>query len=77
MDTVGAFIDERCIRDAAATVPPTKLYEEYKTWCNTRAEKPLQDFGTRLIEKGFQRERNKVGRFWRGLALQPVTGDSR
>lgn len=75
MDTVGSFIDERCVRDPDAHTPSAWLYEAYKTWCFALSEIPMAkaDFGARLAEKGFTPGRTSKGRFWRGLAVVPVT----
>jgi len=72
MDTVGAFIDECCIREPEAETPSRRLYERYTEWCAERGEKPISrpDFGSRLAEKGFKPGRTKAkGRVWRGIGL--------
>jgi putative DNA primase/helicase len=71
MDTVGAFIDECCVRDAAGEVTAARLYECYGHWCRTNSESALSkiDFGARLSEKGFTPRRTNTGRFWRGLVV--------
>ena len=76
MDTVGAFIDECCVRDPKAETPTPRLYDAYSLWCAANEEKAMSkaDFGARLAEKGFTPGRTKTKRFWRGLA---VTGDDR
>jgi len=76
MDTVGAFIDECCVRDPKAETPTPRLYDAYSLWCAANEEKAMSkaDFGARLAEKEFTPGRTKTKRFWRGLA---VTGDDR
>ena len=71
MDTVGSFLDERCVRDPDAQTPSTRLYDAYKAWCEAHAENAMSklDFGARVAEKGFVRGRTKTGRFWRGLSV--------
>ena len=71
MDTVGAFIDECCIRDPELKTPSRGLYEAYKTWSAKHGEPPMNqnDFGARLGEKEFKTYRTKTERGWCGLGL--------
>jgi putative DNA primase/helicase len=71
MDTVGAFLDECCVRDAETQTLAKRLYDTYKRWCDEHGETPMSkpDFGSRLAEKGFTPGRTKAGRYWRGLGL--------
>jgi putative DNA primase/helicase len=75
MDSVGAFIDECCIRDPEAEVPTARLFDRYLEWCQRTAEASLSkvEFGARLGEKGFTSGRKKTDgktvRLWRGLGV--------
>jgi putative DNA primase/helicase len=71
MDTVGAFLDQCCVPDAAAQTPAKELYDACRQWCAEHGETPPSkaELGSRLAEKGFKPGRTKAGRFWRGLEL--------
>ena len=71
MDTVGAFIDESCVRNPEAEAPTKRLYERYVQWCADCSETPMSkaNFGARLSEKGFTPGRTNTGRLWRGLSV--------
>jgi putative DNA primase/helicase len=71
MDVVGAFIDQRCIRDSEAETETGRLYDRYAAGCKVQGDKPMSraEFGARLAEKGFTPYRTKKGRGWRGLGL--------
>jgi phage/plasmid-associated DNA primase len=77
MDTLAAFIEDRCIvrRDAVAQATP--LYKEYRMWCDDAGEKPetQKTFGMRLSERGFESARassgaNKGRKVWHGIGLR-------
>jgi putative DNA primase/helicase len=71
MDTVGAFVDECCIKDPGGEVTAARLFERYIAWCQQQSEKALSkmDFGARLTEKGFRPARTRTARLWRGLVV--------
>jgi putative DNA primase/helicase len=86
MDTLAAFIEDRCIvrRDAVAQATP--LYKEYRMWCDDAGERPetQKTFGMRLTERGFESARsssgvNKGRKIWHGIGLRndikPPGGD--
>jgi putative DNA primase/helicase len=77
MDTLAAFIEDRCIvrRDAVAQATP--LYKEYRMWCDDTGERPetQKTFGMRLTERGFESARsssgvNKGRKVWHGIGLR-------
>ncbi len=77
MDTLAAFIEDRCIvrRDAVAQATP--LYKEYRMWCDDAGERPetQKTFGMRLTERGFESARsssgvNKGRKIWHGIGLR-------
>lgn len=72
MDTLAAFIDDRCNVDSTAETPTTELYRSYKAWAEENGEKPLsnQMFGRLLAERGFESFRTTKRRSWKGLALR-------
>lgn len=74
MDTLGAFIAERCTVDPEADIAARELYEEYQRWCSASNEKPISKkaFGLRLTERGFADFRTKHERGWRGIRLRTL-----
>lgn len=59
MDTLAAFIGDRCVVHPNAEVASSALYEAYQNWCEEsgeRAEKK-RNFGTQLTDRGFERDR--------------------
>lgn len=80
MDSVGAFIEERCEVGSTLTVSTKALYAAYASWCQEAGEKPMTQtsLSTRLRERGFVPDRTKTLRFWTGLAVHDVaeTGGS-
>src|SRR5215211_416500 len=77
MDTLAAFIEDRCILDTAAVAPATPLYKQYQMWCDAAGEKPETQkmFGMRLSERGFEstqfsRGPHKGRRGWLGIGIR-------
>jgi putative DNA primase/helicase len=77
MDTLAAFIEDRCVVREGIVAPATPLYKEYQMWCDDAGEKPETQkmFGMRLRERGFvsnkiKRGANKDRKGWFGLGLR-------
>jgi hypothetical protein len=77
MDTLAAFIKDRCILDTAAVAPATPLYKQYQMWCDDAGEKPETQkmFGMWLSERGFEstqlsRGPHKGRRGWLGIGIR-------
>jgi putative DNA primase/helicase len=70
-DVISQFLEERTIEDKTQEVRGSKLYETYKTWCQETGEYTLTStqFGRRMTEKGFFKERRGSYVFYRGLGL--------
>ena len=71
MDTLGAFLKDRCITQERAKVRSGELYTAYKSWCESNGERPLtqQKLGTALAERGFAAYRTARERGWMGIQL--------
>jgi len=72
MDTLAAFIDERCFVGPTATVKKGDLYSAYKAWAEGNGEyvETSRAFSVRLSERGFPDDRGTGGtRVWRGIGL--------
>jgi putative DNA primase/helicase len=69
MDAVGEFLGECCTLDPKAEIASAALYDRYKGWCG---EKPMGQnaFGSRLEDKGFEKQRTSKSRAWKGLRLK-------
>lgn len=74
MDVLGAFIDECCVVDPAASVTAAGLYKRYIEWADAAGEKALSQkaIGLRLAERGFVSDRvgKDRARSWLGLRLR-------
>jgi putative DNA primase/helicase len=92
MDTLAAFIEDRCVVRPDAVAPATPLYKEYQMWCDDAGEKPETQkmFGMRLRERGFVSDKLKRGphkdrKGWFGIGLRadhpdpddPESGDEK
>lgn len=73
MDTLAAFLNDRCILGLDEHVSAKALYEAYKAWCEASGERPVTQrmLGTRLREREFQSRRAGAngGYVWSGLGL--------
>jgi putative DNA primase/helicase len=73
MDTVGQFVEERCLCNPSAQIGKDSLYQEYRLWAEMSGLHALSinRFGRRLKEKGFRDDRSGGQRVWIGIKLQP------
>lgn len=83
MDTLAAFLEDRCIVQKDRVAPATPLYKQYRFWCDDAGEKPETQkmFGMRLRERGFTNAKitsgpNKDRKGWFGLGLKADHPDS-
>ncbi len=77
MDTLAAFLADRCVVRPGAFVLAEDLYKSYGWWCDVAGERqdPLKRFVSRLSERGFERKRetkkvNKGRYIWLGIGLR-------
>jgi putative DNA primase/helicase len=77
MDTLAAFIEDRCVVREGMVAPATPLYKQYQMWCDDAGEKPETQkmFGMRLRERGFVNDKIKRGphkdrKGWFGIGLR-------
>lgn len=77
MDTLAAFIEERCVIREDAIAPATPLYKQYRMWCDDAGEKPETQkmFGMRLRDRGFENGKIKSGpnkdrKGWFGMGIR-------
>jgi putative DNA primase/helicase len=77
MDTLAAFIEDRCVVREGIVAPATPLYKQYQMWCDDAGEKPETQkmFGMRLRERGFVNDKIKRGphkdrKGWFGIGLR-------
>lgn len=71
MDTIQRFIDDCCVVADNCTAKITDLYELYMNWCKENNEYELSNikFTKKIKEKGFDQDRNRYTRFWKGLGI--------
>jgi putative DNA primase/helicase len=72
-DTMGSFIEDKCIADPQAWVSSNVLYAAYSAWCEASGTFRLgpTKFGRELSDRGFERGKGTAGaRIWKGLYLR-------
>src|SRR5215203_5886395 len=77
MDTLAAFIEDRCVVREDVVAPATPLYKQFQMWCDDAGEKPETQkmFGMRLRERGFVSDKinrgpHKDRKGWFGIGLR-------
>lgn len=77
MDSLGDFLEARCVVEPNATVPAAALYTQYGMWCDDTGERKETQtaFGARLSERGFESFKftsgpNKDRKGWRGIGIK-------
>lgn len=77
MDTLGDFLEARCVVEPNATAPAAALYKQYEMWCADAGEQPdtQRAFGLRLSERGFESFKftsgpSKDRKGWRGVGIR-------
>lgn len=75
MDTLGAFMVDRCVLKPTAQGTAKALYNAYKSWCEGNGERLISKraFGLRLAERGFKRYSDGRARSWIGIGLTQLT----
>lgn len=69
-NTVGRFINEKCVRDPAGEVKAGTLYSRYKDWCLGEGERYVTQtaFGLKL-KKDFKKDPRKNATYYIGVRL--------
>jgi putative DNA primase/helicase len=77
MDTLAAFIEDRCVVHPSAEVAATPLYKVYTDWCAENGEnrETQKRFGMQLKERDFEQFKFTSGPYkdrngWRGIGLR-------
>jgi len=63
MDTLAAFLEDRCVLGEGLVAPASPLYTAYRDWCEETGEtvEAQKMFGMRLRERGFVSEKITSG----------------
>ena len=71
-DPLTDFLADECILESAATATSAKLWTRYQEHSrgDAAAVRSQPAFGERLKAHGFEADRTKRGRFWKGLRLR-------
>jgi P4 family phage/plasmid primase-like protien len=71
MDTLAAFLSDRCVIEAGAEEGATDLFNAYKEWCADANETAgtQKVFGGKLGERGFEKKRKEHGTVYFGIRL--------
>lgn len=77
MDTLGEFIEDRCIVLPHVQASAKSLYAAYRQWCEDSGHQPVSTtrFGLSLAERGFEKHKPK-GVVWHGIGLLSDSSDS-
>ncbi|MCI0782501.1 MAG: hypothetical protein J4N93_14510, partial [Chloroflexi bacterium] len=71
------FINDCCRVSPGETATARDLYIAYLRWCDDNDEQPLRqrDFGMKLSQSGYRRQRRSRGRhWWTGIGLPEQVG---
>ena len=71
-DWLANFLEESCEEGEDLTVRAQDLLNAYTCWANQNNYRPKRgrDFAVALESKGFEKDRDRNGSFWRGLSLK-------
>lgn len=71
MDTLAAFLADRCEEGKRYFVTSAALYKAYRDWCDETGERyePQNGFGIRLRGRGYTDDKHAGKRGWYGLRL--------
>jgi putative DNA primase/helicase len=71
-DTIAQWIDEWTERDPNSFTPTTELFKAWKLWCEERNHYvgTERSFSDDLADRGFERDRRRYGRGFKGIALR-------
>jgi P4 family phage/plasmid primase-like protien len=71
-DTLGAWIEARCILEPLAWSPVAKLFESWVSYTGTVSEQPgsMKAFSQRLADRGFIRKHRESGSSFLGINLR-------
>ena len=70
-DLISLWITDSCEEDKAAQKSPSMLFASYKDWAEKAGERSgtQKEFSDALQSRGFKKDRNMHGRFFRGLRV--------
>jgi len=70
-DTFAMFLSEKCVCVPNARASSTALYKVYRVWAEEHGEAPVSHkvFGSFLSERGFRKDRLKMGIVYLGIGL--------
>ena len=72
MDTIAAFLEDRCVIEPRASLSAKDLYAAYLDWCSENNEKAASQrtLGLKLKDRGFRNNRRRAGIVWDGLGMR-------
>ena len=71
MDIVGQFVEERCGLTRSGQVTAKALYAAYRKWAEESGEHAVNQmrFGLAMVERGFQKTKERSGVVYHGIDL--------
>lgn len=78
-DAMGAWLEEKCDRDADAWESLANLFGSWKAWGNVSGESPMArtDFSDELERRGFAKRKRNTGTGFLGIRLVPSVAGGR
>jgi putative DNA primase/helicase len=75
MDSIGAFLDEKCVLASTTSVKTSDLKKAYQDWCEENKEDPVgpKIFASLLESRGCKAGKSNAVRVWKGIDLKTGT----
>jgi len=75
-DIVGQFVEEECITGDGLEVKASRLYSEYKAWCDEtgHARKSMNTVKQDWERLGFKLEKRRDANYYKGVTLKGAAG---
>jgi putative DNA primase/helicase len=70
-DSLGRFIEQRCLTGPHFSLRSADLFAAWCTWCRAECEEPgsQTDFPIAMTDAGFDKRKTKIGAVWHGIGL--------
>lgn len=70
VDPIARFLEECTKVDTFATIQSSKLYQQYKMWCDDEGIGAFSNkrFSDNLSRRGFEKKHTNQGKMWNGIS---------
>lgn len=71
-DVLGSFLAAKTDLVPNGEARAAELYAAYRQWTEANGEYQMteKDFSSALVDRGFEKDRDKYGRFWKGISIR-------